>query len=126
MSKKTIENLSKTLMIKGHLAITKDERGSNYVQFLPDDPGGVMTDPFRGDGFGQMLRNGMFDYMTKYHKHSGSVLLRKLRHGRLSKTRDGATQLTIKVFDYEDADVASVLQEESQEAVDCLSGLIAK
>lgn len=126
MSKNTIENQSKTLMIKGHLAVTKDERGSNYVQFLPDDPGSVMTDSFRGDGFGEMLRNGTFDYITKHHKHSSSVLIRKLRHGRLSKTKDLATQLTIKVFDYEDVDVANVLLEESQEAVESLCGLNTK
>ena len=51
---------------------------------------------------------------------SQSVLIRKLAHGRLSKTKDGAIQLTLKVFCDEGINIGSTLVKEAEEAADAL------
>ena len=51
---------------------------------------------------------------------SQSELIRKLAHGRLSKTKDGAIQLTLKVFCDEGINIGSTLVKEAEEAADAL------
>ena len=45
----------------------------------------------------QRLKNGTFDFITRKRKRSDSILIKKVDHGRLSLTKDGFYQLTLKV-----------------------------
>ena len=56
------------------------------------------------------------DYVaSKRAQRAQSTLLRKVAHGRISATRDGAYQLTLKVFKREGLDVRETLTREAFE-----------
>ena len=50
----------------------------------------------RHEGMTQRLRNGPFDFITRLHISSEATLIKKVAQGRLSATKDGAMQLTLK------------------------------
>ena len=60
MSKK-----EKTVVLQAEVAVTEMENGMRYVQVLPDDPRVGMVTPFVGNGRGQMLSNGTFDFVQR-------------------------------------------------------------
>ena len=67
----------------------------------------------------QQLRNGAYDYVAcKSTRRAHSTLLRKAAHGRISATRDGAYQLTLKVFKREGLDVKATLTREAFDLID--------
>ena len=72
---------------------------SKCFLFAPDEHGvREKVQGFRSQGVAQQLSDGTFDFVIKPRVRSQSVLIRKLAHGRVSKTKDGAIQLTLKVF----------------------------
>ena len=72
---------------------------SKCFLFAPNEHGGgEKVQGFRSQGVAQQLSDGTFDFVVKPRIRSQSELIRKLAHGRLSKTKDGAIQLTLKVF----------------------------
>ncbi len=94
----------KTIFVDGHAAITINESQKVVnAQFLPDDQGAFILDESETTrGKMQMFRNGSMDYVaSKPRVRANSTLLRKAAHGRLSATKDGATQLTLKSFKIE-------------------------
>ena len=96
--------MEKTIFIDGHAAITiKDTKRVVNAQFLPDDQDALILEQ-SGVTHGQLqlFRNGSMDYVAcKPRVRANSTLLRKAAHGRLSATKDGATQLTLKSFKIE-------------------------
>ena len=84
-----------------------------YFRFEPEDSDFGVVKPFKGNGSIQMLSDGTLDVVRTIRKRSLSTLIKKLPHGRLSKTMDGAIQLTIKVFLNEKAKVCNVLISET-------------
>ena len=72
--------------------------------------------PFKGNGSIQLLSDGTLDVVRTIRKRSLSTLIKKLPHGRLSKTFDGAIQLTIKVFLNEKAKISNILLLETAQA----------
>lgn len=94
---------------------------SKCFLFAPNEHGGgEKVQGFRSQGVAQQLSDGTFDFVVKPRVRSQSVLIRKLAHGRLSKTKDGAIQLTLKVFCYEGINIGSTLVKEAEEAADAL------
>ena len=65
-----------------------------------------------------MMRDGTFDFspLPPARRRRG-VLLKKVAHGRLSVTKDGAFLLTLKVFKHEGIDVAKTMVKEAEEAI---------
>ena len=99
--------MEQTLSVNGVSVVTIDENNRvMIVQFLPDDEFAPLLEQSSGtSGTLQLLRNGSFDYVAnKPRIRANSTLLRKAAHGRLSATRDGATQLTLKAFAIEAID----------------------
>ena len=128
-SRKTIQNMKKN--------VNKQQvnNGSQHVQlggmafydeskcflFAPNEHGGgEKVQGFRSQGVAQQLSDGTFDFVVKPRVRSQSVLIRKLAHGRLSKTKDGAIQLTLKVFCDEGINIGSTLVKEAEEAAAAL------
>lgn len=138
-SRKTIQNMKKKVnnqqvnnqQVNGQQV----NNGSQHVQlggmafydeskcflFAPNEHGGgEKVQGFRSQGVAQQLSDGTFDFVVKPRVRSQSVLIRKLAHGRLSKTKDGAIQLTLKVFCDEGINIGSTLVKEAEEAADAL------
>ena len=94
---------------------------SKCFLFAPSEHGGgEKVQGFRSQGVAQQLSDGTFDFVVKPRIRSQSVLIRKLAHGRVSKTKDGAIQLTLKVFCDEGINIGSALVKEAEEAADAL------
>ena len=94
---------------------------SKCFLFAPNEHGGgEKVLGFRSQGVAQQLSDGTFDFVVKPRVRSQSVLIRKLAHGRVSKTKDGAIQLTLKVFCDEGINIGSTLVKEAEEAADAL------
>ena len=94
---------------------------SKCFLFAPNEHGGgEKVQGFRSQGVAQQLTDGTFDFVVKPRVRSQSVLIRKLAHGRLSKTKDGAIQLTLKVFCDEGINIGNALVKEAEEAADAL------
>ena len=122
-SRKTIQNMKKNVNKQQHVQLGGmafyDE--SKCFLFAPNEHGGgEKVQGFRSQGVAQQLSDGTFDFVSKPRVRSQSELIRKLAHGRLSKTKDGAIQLTLKVFCDEGINIGSALVKEAEEAADAL------
>lgn len=94
---------------------------SKCFLFAPNEHGGgEKVQGFRSQGVAQQLSDGTFDFVVKPRIRSQSVLIRKLAHGRVSKTKDGAIQLTLKVFCDEGINIGSTLVKEAEEAAEAV------
>lgn len=128
-SRKSIQNMKKKVNNQ------QVNNGSQHVQlggmafydeskcflFAPNEHGGgEKVQGFRSQGVAQQLSDGTFDFVVKPRVRSQSELIRKLAHGRLSKTKDGAIQLTLKVFCDEGINIGNALVKEAEEAADAL------
>ena len=87
-----------------------------YFRFEPEDSDFGVVKPFKGNGSIQLLSDGTLDVVRTIRKKSLSTLIKKLPHGRLSKTMDGAIQLTIKVFLNEKTKINNILLAETAQA----------
>ena len=138
-SRKSIQNMKKNVNKQqvNNQQVNRQQvnNGSQHVQlggmafydeskcflFAPNEHGGgEKVQGFRSQGVAQQLSDGTFDFVVKPRVRSQSVLIRKLAHGRLSKTKDGAIQLTLKVFCDEGINIGSTLVKEAEEAADAL------
>ena len=138
-SRKTIQNMKKKVnnqqvnnqQVNGQQV----NNGSQHVQlggmafydeskcflFAPNEHGaGEKVQGFRSQGVAQQLSDGTFDFVVKPRIRSQSELIRKLAHGRVSKTKDGAIQLTLKVFCDEGINIGSTLVKEAEEAAEAV------
>ena len=89
--------------------------------FSPEEEGvRNKVEGFRSQGIAQQLTDGTFDFVAKPRIRPQSELIRKLAHGRVSKTKDGAIQLTLKVFCDEGINIGSTLVKEAEEAADAV------
>jgi hypothetical protein len=105
------------IQVNGQAVFTNDEKSNEYVQFLPDDPGAQMMKGWRREGVAQRLSNGTFDFIAQSRVRSSATLIKKVAHGRLSATKDGAIQLTLKIFKSEGIPMVETFLRESEEAV---------
>ena len=122
-SRKTIQNMKKKVNNQQHVQLGGmafyDE--SKCFLFAPNEHGGgEKVLGFRSQGVAQQLSDGTFDFVVKPRVRSQAELIRKLAHGRLSKTKDGAIQLTLKVFCDEGINIGNALVKEAEEAADAL------
>lgn len=113
-------NIQSENMINGsqHIQLggTATYNNSNTFFFAPDNNVRGRVDSFRRRGIAQQLTDGTFDFVALPKPKSMSTLIRKLPHGRVSRTADGAIQLTLKVFCYEGVNIAEALASEAAEA----------
>ena len=91
-----------------------------YFLFSPDAPVPQAVESFRKAGVGQQMSDGTFDFVPRAKAKTRSVLIRKLAHGRISRTQDNAVQLTLKFFRTENVVIAQAIMDEAQDAIDAL------
>ena len=108
VSEKTIEHIQLTGQ-----GIFDDGK---YFRFEPEDSDFGVVKPFKGNGSIQILSDGTLDVVRTIRRKPLSTLIKKLPHGRLSKTFDGAIQLTIKVFLNEKTKINNILLAETAQA----------
>ena len=89
---------------------------SKYFMFAPDFIGKNRVPSLRMRGVAQQMSDGTFDFVAQPKKKPLSQLIKKLAHGRVSKTADGAIQLTLKVFCDEGVNIGDVLADEAADA----------
>ena len=87
-----------------------------FFMFTPDDPVVGQVQKFRGLGMAQQMADGTFDFVRKPQLKPKSTLIKKLAHGRLSATIDGAIQLTLKVYKTEGLNMKETIIKEAKEA----------
>ena len=91
-----------------------------YFLFSPDSVNQGVVEAFRRHGVAQQMQDGTFDFVAVSKPKSQSELIKKLAHGRVSKTKDGAIQLTLKVFCHEGINIAQTLAVEAAEGADAV------
>lgn len=84
--------------------------------FTPDNPVERSIASWRRAGVAQLLSDGTFDFIVQPRLRPQSELIRKLAHGRISHTKDGAVQLTLKVYRNENVNISKTIGEEAQTA----------
>ncbi len=89
---------------------------SKYFMFAPDFIGKNRVPSLRMRGVAQQMSDGTFDFVAQPKKKPLSQLIKKLAHGRVSKTADGAIQLTLKVYCDEGVNIGEALAVEAAEA----------
>lgn len=89
---------------------------SKYFMFAPDFIGKNRVPSLRMRGVAQQMSDGTFDFVAQPKKKPLSQLIKKLAHGRVSKTADGAIQLTLKVYCGEGVNIGDVLADEAADA----------
>ena len=87
-----------------------------FFMFTPDDSIVGQVQKFRGLGMAQQMADGTFDFVRKPQLKPKSTLIKKLAHGRLSATIDGAIQLTLKVYKTEGLNIKEAIIKEAKEA----------
>ena len=112
-----MDNQIEIIQVDGQAVFTSDEQGNKYVQFLPDAPVEQFVEGWRHEGVAQRLRNGTFDFIARPRVRSEATLIKKVTHGRLSGTKDGGIQLTLKIFKSEGIPMAETFISEAEEAV---------
>ena len=91
-----------------------------YFLFSPDSVNQGVVEAFRRHGVAQQMKDGTFDFVVQHRLRTQSELIKKLAHGRVSKTKDGAVQLTLKVFCHEGINISQTLAVEAAEGADAV------
>ena len=91
-----------------------------YFLFSPDSVNQGVVEAFRRHGVAQQMQDGTFDFVAVSKPKSQSELIKKLAHGRVSKTKDGAVQLTLKVFCHEGINISQTLAVEAEEGAEAV------
>lgn len=95
-----------------------DER--KYFMFAPDDAVPCRVPTFRLQGVAQQATDGTFDFVAKPKLRPQSVLIKKVAHGRVSRTKDDAIQLTLKVFCHEGVNISEAILTEAMDAAEAV------
>ena len=91
-----------------------------YFLFSPQESGVNKVPRFRSMGVAQQMPDGTFDFVVQHRLRTQLELIKKLAHGRVSKTKDGAVQLTLKVFCHEGINIARTLAVEAEEGAEAV------
>ena len=118
-------NMKMTMLVSGTAAFNESEKKGKSVGFTPKASGNKMLTGFSGDAYLTTAPNGQFVVKLRRRDRSKSHVIKRMNHGCLTRTRDDAVLLTIKIFHPEEHDVAKILINESWEAAAAYNELIA-
>ena len=100
----------KTVTLSAQVAISKSENGMDYVQVLPDNPWKGQVRPFVGEGRGQLMDDGSFDFVRRKRIRKKPVL--KLPHSSLTFGQDGNDRLYFGMPNGQREEFADCLEKE--------------
>ena len=100
----------KTVVLSAEVAVTEMENGMRYVQVLPDDPRVGMVTPFVGNGRGQMLSNGTFDFVQRKRVRRKPEF--KGKHIALSFGQDGTDRVIFTLPNGQRDELRTLLMED--------------
>lgn len=118
-------NMTMKTLVSGTAAFSESEKKGKSVGFTPKASGNKMLTGFSGDAYLTTAPNGQFVVKLRRRDRSKSHVIKRMNHGCLTRTRDDAVLLTIKIFHPEEHDVAKILINESWEAAAAYNELIA-
>lgn len=92
-----------------------------YFTFSPDSQINGIVDAFRKRGHGQQLPNGTFSFVADEPSHrSQATMIKKLLHGKVSLTKNGLYQLTLRFDPREKVNYSVAILNEAGEATEAL------
>ena len=92
-----------------------------YFTFSPDSQINGIVDAFRKRGHGQQLPNGTFSFVADEPSHrSQATMIKKLLHGKVSITKNGLYQLTLRFDPREKVNYSVAIMNEAGEATEAL------
>ena len=118
-------NMKMTMLVSGTAAFSESEKKGKSVGFTPKASGNKMLTGFSGDAYLTTAPNGQFVVKLRRRDRSKSHVIKRMNHGCLTRTKDDAILLTIKIFHPEEHDVAKIIINESWEAAAAYNELIA-
>lgn len=105
----------KEIQLSGVAAISDD-----MFSFYPNNQMFGCATKYKKRGTGLQMSDGTFTFVEFRKKQARSRLIKKLAHGRLSRTIDNAIQLTLKIYDSENVDFGNAIVEEALSAADAV------
>lgn len=105
----------KEIQLSGVAAISDD-----MFSFCPNNQMFGCATKYKKRGTGLQMSDGTFTFVEFRKKQARSRLIKKLAHGRLSRTIDNAIQLTLKIYDSENVDFGNAIVEEALSAADAV------
>ena len=110
------ENPQANSFTASHAQLTgmADYDAEGIFLFLPSDPVAEYLPRFRAAGVAQQMSDGTFHFVRQPRLRAQSLLIHKLPHGRLSLTKDGAIQLTLKVYLCEGINISQTIANEAR------------
>lgn len=97
----------------------KGDQGDSFF-FTPNTTETGAVASWRKRGTAQQMSDGTFEFVIKKDYRANATLIKKLAHGRVSETRDGAILLTVKVFLNENVNIPQTINEEAALACEAL------
>ena len=94
---------------------------NKYFTFNPDAQVNGVVQGFRKRGHGQQLPNGTFSFVADEPSHrSQATMIKKLLHGKVSLTKNGLYQLTLRFDPREKVNYSVAILNEAGEATEAL------
>lgn len=103
------------IQLSGVAAISDD-----MFSFCPNNQMFGSVAKYKKRGTGLQMTDGTFTFVEFRKKQARSRLIKKLAHGRVSRTIDNAVQLTLKIYDTENVDFGNAIVEEALSAADAV------
>ena len=117
MEEKNFEALNQHVQLGGQAYY--DER--KYFMFTPDEPvPGMVPRLRRMAGVAQQMTDGTFDFVAQPRLRAKSTLIRKLAHGRVSRTKNGDVQLWLKISPQEQLNIGDTISSEAYAAAEAI------
>lgn len=96
-----------------------DER--KYFLFSPIDPRPDLVPRVRRmTGVAQQMTDGTFNFVARPRRRPQTSLIKKLAHGRASRTKDGNIQLWLKVSPRENLNISETIAREAIMAAEAI------
>ena len=118
-------NMTMKMLVSGMAAFSESEKRGKSIGFTPKAIGNKMLTGFSGDAYLTTASDGRFVVRIRKRDRSRSHVIKRMNHGCLTRTKDDAILLTIKIFHPDEHDVAKILVNESWEAAAAYNELIA-
>ena len=89
--------------------------------FTPAEPApGMVARLRRMTGVAQQMTDGTFDFVAQPRPRAKSTLIRKLAHGRVSRTKNGDVQLWLKISPAEQLNIGDTISREAFSAAEAI------